>query len=371
MADSEQEDRTESPSQRRLDQARSEGNVPRSRDLSAAMVTLAGGIGLYSMGGTIGGRLMEMMRHGLSFTRATATGEGMMGRALVDGVLAAVWALAPLLGLMLAAAVLAPLALGGWSFSTQALGFKWGRLDPLAGVQRVFSLRGLIELAKALLRVAVVGGVAFIVLNHQIGQYSALGVEPPRVAFAHALNLCGSALIALGGALGLLALVDVPLVLWQYHSDLKMSREELRDEAKETEGSPEVKGRIRRLQHEMARRRMMSEVPKADVIVTNPTHYAVALRYDEQRMRAPVVIAKGSDLLALRIREIGAEHKVPIVEAPPLARALHSACDLGDEIPARLYQAVAQVLTYVFQLKRARRVGMPAPALPKIDVPPR
>ncbi|MFT3907098.1 MAG: flagellar biosynthesis protein FlhB [Steroidobacteraceae bacterium] len=370
MAEHDNEDRTESPSQRRLDEARKQGNVPRSRDLSAAMVTLAGGLGMYFMGQSIGGQLLSMMRHGLSFTRDAAMQDGAMTQALGSGLFEAVLSLVPLFGLLLAAAVLAPLALGGWSFSTEALGLKWERLDPIAGITRVFSLRGFIELGKALLRVTVVGIVAFVVLRRQMGQYNSLSVEPIGVAIGHAMSLCGTALIALGGALAFLALVDVPLALWQYHRDLKMTREELRDEAKETEGNPEVKGRIRRLQNEMSRRRMMSEVPKADVIVTNPTHYAVALRYDDKRMRAPIVIAKGTELLALRIREIGTEHKVPIVEAPPLARALHASCELGDEIPARLYAAVAQILTYVYQLRRARRVGLAAPRPPQIELPP-
>src|SRR5208337_526595 len=152
---------------------------------------------------------------------------------------------------------------------------------------------------------------------------------------------------------GAIAMVDVPLALWQYHQSLRMSREELREEHKDSEGSPEIKSRVRRAQQALARRRMMQEVPRADVVVTNPTHYAVALRYDEQRMRAPVVVAKGRDLIALKIRKLAAEHGVPTLEAPPLARALHASCELGDEIPARLYAAVAKVLTYVYQLRTA------------------
>jgi flagellar biosynthetic protein FlhB len=181
--------------------------------------------------------------------------------------------------------------------------------------------------------------------------------------------MAGTALIALGGALAAIALVDVPLALWQFNKQMRMTRQEIRDEHKETEGSPEIKSRVRRMQQAMARKRMMQEVPKASVVVTNPTHYAVALQYDESRMRAPIVVAKGQDLIAARIREIAQEHNVPLVEAPPLARALHANCELGDEIPARLYAAVAKILVYVYQLRTAGRRGEPKPGLPGLEFP--
>jgi flagellar biosynthetic protein FlhB len=369
MAELNDRERTESPSQKRLDDAREKGQVPRSRDLTAAAVVLAGGVGLYSMGGIVGGRMLALMHDGLSVTRNEALDSGRMLLQFEHGASQGLLAAAPLLGLLLAAALLAPLAIGGWNFSARALVPDFSRLDPIAGFGRVFSLRGLIELLKALARFIVVGLVALLVLRKQFHSFTALGIEPVQAATSHALRMCGAALIALGGALGAIALVDAPLALWQYHKSLRMSREELREEHKDSEGSPEIKSRVRRAQQALARRRMMQEVPKADVVVTNPTHYAVALRYDEQRMRAPVVVAKGRDLIALRIRELAAEHRVPTVEAAPLARALHASCELGDEIPARLYAAVAKVLTYVYQLRHARRTGVHAPALPEIEVP--
>ena len=370
MAETEQGDRTERPTPRRLEEARRRGEVPRSRDLSAALVTLAGGVGLYLLGGTIGGRLLALMAGSMSFSRAAATDPGellpALGAASLQGLLAA----APILGLLLAAALLAPLLIGGWNLSGEPLALNWSRLDPVAGLQRRFSLRGGLELLKALARVAVVAVAAVLLLRVQFGQFQLLGAEPIGVAIAHALSLAGSALILLGGALGLIALVDVPLTLWQHQRALRMTREEIREESKDVDGNPEIRARIRRAQQELARRRMMEEVPRADVVITNPTHYAVALRYDENRMRAPVVVAKGADLVALRIREIAAGHRVPLVEAPPLARALHASCELGDEIPARLYAAVAQVLTYVYQLRTARRRGLRAPPPPHIETPP-
>jgi flagellar biosynthetic protein FlhB len=363
-------ERTESPTQKRLDEARSRGQVPRSRDLGAAAVVLTGGFGLNSLGLLIGGRLLALMHDGLAITRTDAVDAGRMLAQFQHAALGGLIAAAPLLGLLLASAVLAPLAIGGWTFSGQALLPDFGRLSPGAGLARMFSSRGWIELGKSLLRFIVVALVAVVLLWHQFHSFSGLGAEPPRAAIGHALSLVGSALIALGGALAAIALVDAPLAVWQHHKALRMSREEIREEHKDTEGSPELKSRVRRAQQAIARRRMMQEVPTADVVITNPTHYAVALRYDDARMRAPVVVAKGRDLIAQRIREIAAEHRVALVEAPPLARALHAGCELGDEIPSRLYAAVAKIMVYVYQLRSARRQGAPPPVQPSIELPP-
>jgi flagellar biosynthetic protein FlhB len=226
-----------------------------------------------------------------------------------------------------------------------------------------------VELGKALGKFAIVGIAAVIVLRNNTDQLMGLGSEPINAAIAHAISMTGQALIALTAALVVIAAIDVPFQLWQHHKDLRMSREEVRQEHKESEGSPEVKGRIRAMQREIAERRMMQDLPKADVVVVNPTHYAVALRYDDKTMRAPVVVAKGLDLIALKIREVATEHSIPILEAPPLARALHRSVEIGDEIPSGLYAAVAQVLTYVFQLRTALRMRSLPPAPPKIEVP--
>lgn len=369
MSDTDNRDRTESPTQKRIDDARRRGQVPRSRDLGAAAVTLAGGLGLYSLGGLIGGRLSSLMRNGLQLSAAQSMGPDSMLHSLGSSAVAGAQALAPLLGLILAAAVLAPLSIGGWNFSATALVPQWSRLDPFNGLKRVFSLQGTLELLKSLARFMVVALIAVLVLRHQFRVFAALSMEPTHAAIGHAMKLAGTALIAFGGALVFIAAIDVPLALWQHFRSLRMTRQEVREEMRDSEGSPELRGRIRRMQQEMAGRRMMAAVPTADVVITNPTHYAVALRYDEARMRAPIVVAKGADLIAQRIRELAGEHSVPLVEAPPLARALHATCELGDEIPARLYAVVAQVLTYVYQLRTARRVGAAPPAPPVIDAP--
>jgi len=366
MAELEQQERTERPTQKRLEEARRHGQLPRSPELTTAAVVLIAGAGLNLMGGSIAARLHGMMHSGLALSRATVLDEGLLVRSLETRAAEAFIACAPVLGLTLAAALLAPLALGGWNLSFEALVPDFSRLSPLAGLQRIFSLRGAVELAKAFAKFLVVASVAVAFLWKKSGTLLLLGSEPLRPAIVHATQLAGQALLMLAGSLALIAAVDVPWQLWQYSQRLRMTRHEVREELKESEGAPEVRGRIRRAQQEVAKRRMIQEVPKAAVVVVNPTHYAVALRYDEERMRAPVVVAKGVNEVAARIREVATEHHVPIFEAPPLARALFRSVALGGEIPASLYVAVAQVLTYVYQLKSIQP-GAPPPPPPSID----
>ncbi|HEY4369359.1 MAG TPA: flagellar biosynthesis protein FlhB [Steroidobacteraceae bacterium] len=362
------QERTESATPKRLDEARKKGQIPRSRDLSAAAVLMTSGVALSSSGGQIGGELHGLMERSLLLTREEALDPGAMLPALSQAALEGFTACAPVLGMIMLAALLAPLVLGGWSFSSEALMPQFSRLNPLEGVKRMFSARSVIELMKALAKFSTVAFIAVLVLRKQSPQLLALGREPTNLAIAHAIQLAGSGLISVSAGLLLIAGIDVPYQLWQYAKQLKMTREEVRQEMRESEGSPEVKGRIRQLQQAAARQRMMSDVKKADVIVTNPTHFAVALRYDDKRMRAPVVVAKGADLIAARIREIATEHSVPIFEAPPLARVLFRNVDIGGEVPASLYVAVAQILSYIFQLRAAKLGGAPLPTRPVVAV---
>jgi flagellar biosynthesis protein FlhB len=361
------QERTEQPTSKRLEQAREQGQVPRSVELSAAAVMLLAGGGLHFVGGHLGSQLHDLMRSGLSLSRADSLDETRALGIFANEVLHALSACAPLLGLTLVAALLAPLAIGGWNLSLTTLLPDFSKLNPASGLGRIFSPRSVVELAKAFAKFLFIAFVAVWLLWSHAGELMGLGAEPVDSGLAHAATLAGHAFLILAGTMGLIAAVDVPLQLWQHNQKLKMSRQEIKDEMKENDGSPEMKGRIRRAQQELARRRMMEEVPKANVIVTNPTHFAVALRYDEKRMRAPIVVAKGADLIAARIREIATEHNVPIFEAPPLARALHRHVELGGEIPSNLYVAVAQVLTYIYQVKAARRYGAVMPQRPAID----
>jgi flagellar biosynthesis protein FlhB len=361
------QERTEQPTSKRLEQAREQGQVPRSTELNAATVMLLAGGGLHFMGGHLGLQLHDLMRSGLSLSHEDSMDETRALGIFANELKYALIACAPFLGLTLVAALIAPLAIGGWNMSFQALVPNFEKLNPASGLARMFSSRSIVELAKAFAKFLFIGFVAASLLWSHSGELMGLGAEPIDSALTHAATLAGHAFLMLAGTMGLIAAIDVPLQLWQHNQKLKMSRQEIKEEMKESDGSPEMKGRIRRAQQEIARRRMMQEVPKANVIITNPTHFAVALRYDEKRMRAPIVVAKGADLVAARIREVATEHDVPIFEAPPLARALHRHVDLGGEIPSNLYVAVAQVLTYIYQVKAARNYSAVMPQRPAID----
>jgi flagellar biosynthesis protein FlhB len=366
MAEDEQE-RTEQPTPKRLEEARRKGQIPRSTELSAAAVILTVGGGLHFLGGYMGTRLNGLMSASLTLTREQSVDESLLFPTMVTETAHALLACAPILGLTLVAALVAPLLLGGWNLSFEALAPDFTRLNPLSGLGRMFSTRSGVDLAKAFAKFILLALVAIALLRQKSGELMGLGLEPTRPAIAHAISLTGHALLMLAGTLGLIAAVDVPWQLFQHSKQLRMTRQEVREEMKESEGSPQIKGRIRTMQREIARRRMMHEVPKADVVIVNPTHFAVALKYDEKRMRAPIVVAKGADVIAARIREIATENVVPIFEAPPLARALFKSVEIGGEIPATLYVAVAQVLTYIYQLETARRGGMNPPTPPDID----
>ena len=266
------------------------------------------------------------------------------------------------------AAVLSAVFIGGWSFSLEAAAPKLGRMDPVKGIKRIFSANGLNELVKALAKFTIVALVAMAWLWFSVDQLAGLGRESISSGVAHALEICGLSLLVVSAGLVLIALVDVPFQLWQYEKKLRMTRQQVKEEFKETEGRPEVKSRIRQLQQQVATRRMMEELPTADVVITNPTHYAVALRYDDASMNAPRVIAKGKDLVAARIREVATEHGIPLFSAPPLARVLFRTTGIGDEVPARLYTAVAQVLAYIYQLDATPNPARRQPQKPVIEL---
>jgi flagellar biosynthetic protein FlhB len=360
-------ERTESATPKRLEEARKKGQVPRSTELSLAAVCISAAAAIYTLGGSAAGKLAELMRRSLTLSPQQAVGEGVIWPTLMDSGVHALLIILPILGATFIAALAAPLAIGGWNFSGQALMPQFSKLNPAAGLGRMFSARGSVELGKGIAKVLVVSMIGWVLLKGMTPQMMGLSSEPLQGAIAHSAALAGYSLLVLCFGLVAIAAFDVPFQLWQHSRDLKMTREEVKEEYKESDGSPETRGRIREAQRALARGRMMQEVPKADVVITNPTHYAVALRYDESRNRAPIVVAKGSDLLAAKIREIATENGVPLVAAPPLARALFRSVELGHEVPAALYVTVAQVLTYVYQLKAARERGAAPPPPPVIN----
>ena len=369
MAENENgQERTESATQKRKDDARRKGQVPRSRDLNSAAVTLLSAGAISVFGYRAVEQMSAMMRGGLSLHFGSTIDPAQMFTSLHGAAMAAFMAVLPILAAGFLAAILAPMSLSGWNFSAEALMPQFSRLDPIAGFGRMFAVTSWIELGKSMLKFALVTIVAILLLKKDTLALMSLGNEPLQVAMQHMAGLCSSALITLASSMLIIAGIDVPIQLWQHAKQLKMSRQEIKEEYKESEGSPEVKSKIRQMQQEAARRRMMEQVPKADVIVTNPTHFAVALRYDENRNRAPIVVAKGMDMVAARIREIAAENKVPLFEAPPLARVLYRIVDLNQEIPSSLYAAVAQVLTYIYQLRAFNKGLTDMPQRPVINV---
>ncbi|HXA99834.1 MAG TPA: flagellar biosynthesis protein FlhB [Steroidobacteraceae bacterium] len=367
MAESEMGgERTEEPSQRRLQEARERGQIPRSRELTNFATMIGGSAALVAIGGSLTARLSQMMRKGLSIDASTLRNTDSMAASLGDAGVSAVLALLPVFGALVALVLLASVLLGGWNFSPRAMTPDFSRLSPLAGLQRLFGLRGLTELGKALLKCLVVGGVCAGIVSWIFGDVLSLARMAPRAAVGRGAGLLSWAFVWLCASLALVAMVDVPLQLFQFKRALRMTRQELRDESKEMDGRPETKQRIRQMQQTLARRRMMHKVPTADVVIVNPTHFAVALKYDPMKMRAPRVLAKGVDMVAQNIRRIAEEHRVPLFESPKLARALYRSTDLNKEIPAGLYVAVAQVLSYIFRLRTlnptaAARMARPDP----------
>lgn len=368
MAEESDLEKTEPASPGRLEKAREEGQVARSRELVTFVMLVTGIGGLWAMGEMIGGHFGSALRNGLQFERASAFDASHMMVQAGTAVLHALQALMPLLAMMLVAALVAPMMLGGWLLSTKSLAPNFSKMNPVAGIGRMFSTESLAELVKTIVKSLLVGSVAWWVISGNVASIMGLMSEPVHAALPHTLRLVASSCALIIGSLLLVAAIDVPYQLWSHARKLRMSREDLRQEQKENDGDPQVKAQIRRQQQQMAKRRMMAEVPKADIIVTNPTHFAVALKYHDKEMRAPRVVAKGADLVALRIRAMAEENKIPILEAPPLTRALYRHTQLGDEIPAALYAAVAEVLAWAYQLHRWRSEGGTPPRTPQ-DLP--
>jgi flagellar biosynthesis protein FlhB len=334
------------------------------------MVVLAGVAALMNSGESAFLHARQIFSLGLGYSREALFSDALPGRTLHAAMREALNLFAPVALATMLATLAAPLLLGGLNFSAQALQPKFERLDPIKGLGRIFAMRGLVELGKALLKLVFIGAVLALLLRHWQGELQATGRGSVTAGIAQSIGLLGRAALWFGSILALIGGIDALYQKFDHAKNLRMTKQEIKDEMKESEGNPEMKGRIRQVQQAQARRRMMEELPKADVVVVNPTHFAVALRYDDGRMGAPRVIAKGIDVLAQQIRLVAGSHRIPMVESPPLARALYATTELGREIPAALYVAVAQVLAYVYQLKQAAAQGETPPAAPTPEVDP-
>lgn len=354
MAESSAQERTEEATPKRREDARKKGQVPRSKELNTLTSLLAAGIGMLIFGRQIITDISSLLTEGLSFGHEAAFSNSIISIQMTDSVTKFLLLLGPLFLLLAVTALVSPISLGGWVFNMASLAPKAERISIIKGFGKMFSSKSLMELVKAIAKFILVAAVTVYVIAQALDSIFALPLQPISQAFDSTGMLFIWSFLGFSSVLILVALVDIPYQLWDFKRQIKMSKQEIKDEMKETDGKPEVKAAIRERQQEFARQRMMSEVPMADVVITNPTHFAVALRYDTSGTGAPKVVAKGRDLVASRIREIAEEHGVALFEAPPLARALYASTDLNQEIPGNLFLAVAQVLAYIFQLKKAR-----------------
>ena len=370
MAEDSDLDKTEDPTSRRIEQAREQGQVPHSRELGTFLVLLTASVTFWMLGSWFFQRTLVITRKAFTVDAQIMREPAMMLPRLADISLDALLVFSPFLGLLLLAAVLPPFFLNAWVFAPKAIAPDLNRMNPISGFGRIFSLNSLMELGKATLKALLVGAVAVWLMMGRREEIMSLLTQPIEAGVVHAGHLMSFAFLILVATLVLVVAADVPFQLWQYFDKLKMTKEEVKREMREMMGDPQVKSRIRSLQMQAARRRMMTAVPQADVVVTNPTHYAVALSY-KAGMAAPKVLAMGAGAIAQKIKALAAEHAVPTVEAPPLARALYKHGEIDAEIPSALYSAVAEVLAYIYQLASWRKSGGVYPVLSKqLPVPP-
>jgi len=370
MAESESgQERSEEPTEKKLNDAKKKGQIARSRDFNTMVIIALAAVALIMLGKQMVFDLSEIMQNFFQPTRLDIFDPKGTLRWFYSAMLEGVWLVVPFLGLMLIGALFAPIMIGGWAFSLESVSPKLSKLDPLKGLKKILSLKSLVELAKSMGKFFLVAAIALVVIWSNVDAYLQLGNMPMRAALVKAGELLTWAFLLITIALMIIAAIDVPFQIWDHSKQMKMTLQEVKDEMKDTEGKPEVKAKIRQTQREMAEARMMSDVPDADVVITNPTHFAVALKYDPENMRAPRVLAKGADFVAVNIRKVAAANNILLLETPPLARALYHTTEIGREIPQGLYVAVAQILAYVFQLRDVQKNGGEKPTRPEPDIP--
>lgn len=357
------QERSEEPTAKRLSEARKKGQVARSRELNTLLVMLVSALTLWLFSASAMTGFVAIVSDALSPNGDVLRDPELIPVHFMQVMMSALVLIAPFLAITVVAALAGPALMGGMLFSAEAIAFKAEKLDPIKGLGRVFSTKGLIELVKALLKFFLVLGVAVLIYKFLERDVMSLITLDVREGIARSGSMIMVALVLLSATLVLIAAIDVPFQLWSHNKQMRMTKQEIKDESKETDGRPEVKSRIRQLQHEASQRRMLQDVPDADVVITNPTHFSVALKYDKDGSGAPRVVAKGQDLIAFKIRSIAMEHDVAIYEEPPLARALHGTTEIGDEIPGPLFLAVARVLAYVYHLRQSTPTDyIPRPA---------
>jgi flagellar biosynthetic protein FlhB len=371
MADSDSGEKTEDPTEKKLADARKKGQIARSKDLGTMFVLVGSAFSMFVMGDALVEALSQMMKKLFTLTRVEALDFNALIKIAYNGFSDVFMPLLWIFFIIIVAAFVGNTMLGGISFSFDAMAPKASRLSPLAGFKRMFGVQAAVELVKSILKFFVVCIVAFFLLSSLFNEILLLSLENIPINFKHAVTMLLWMFLALACSIGIIVAIDAPYQVWNHNKELKMTKQEVKDEHKNTEGSPEIKGRIKQTQYEMSQRRMMGEVPNSDVVITNPTHYAVALRYDADQGGVPILVAKGVDEMAMHIRTIAKEHEVAIIPSPALARSLFYTCEINEDIPEELFAAVAQVLAFIFQLNEHKkgRAKKPKPIAKLLPIP--
>jgi flagellar biosynthesis protein FlhB len=363
------QERTEQATPKRVDEAKEKGQISRSKELSTMAILMSSALIFVFMGQQLSASLQTLMETNFSIERKNIFDDLFLLNAIAESGKDVLLDFTPFIVLICLVAFFAPMMVGGWLFSPQALSLKLDKLNPISGIKRLFSANSLMELLKALAKFVLVVGIAVFLLWHNIYELLSVGRNGLENGLVDASSLVIGCFFIVCLATVLIAFVDVPFQIWNHSKQLKMTKQQVKDEMKDTEGKPEVKSQIRMLQQELANRRMMEAIPDADVIITNPTHYAVALSYKPNEMTTPKLVAKGVDLVAERIRNVANENNVMIFPAPMLARALYFSTKVNQDIPAGLYLAVAQVLAYIFQLRESVNIARGNKPKPPGDLP--
>lgn len=369
MAEADGQEKTEQPTGKRIEDSRKKGQVARSKELATFLVLISGVCGLWLVSSFLYRGLREVITRSFVLTKADLFDIKAMEKILLENILSVTWPLVSMFAIVIVMAFVGSIGVGGMNFSSEAMMPKFSKISPANGIKRVFSLNSVIELVKAILKVVLVGSICFFLITGNIEEILAFSTMEITYAVREAINTLFWILLFIVSAMIPIVALDAPFQLWHHMEQLKMTKQEVKEEYKQQEGNPQVKSQMRSMMYQLINRRMMQNIPEADVVVTNPTHYAVALKYDQFGLTAPTVVAKGVDDIAEKIKEIARESEVMIIPAPPLARALYYTTDLDEEIPRGLFAAVAQVLAYVFQMKQFRKGKAPRPRDLKKDLP--
>jgi flagellar biosynthetic protein FlhB len=371
MAESDSGEKTEEPTAKKLSDARKKGQIARSKDLGTMFVLVGSALAMMMMGSDLVQGLSSMMKRLFSLSRQEVMDVHAIPSVISSGVSAIIFPMLTIFAIIMLAAFIGNTMLGGMAFSWEAMAPKANRLSPFEGFKRMFGVQAAVELIKSILKFFVVFIVAYLLLTSLFEQILGLSLEAIPTNFEHAVTMLLWMFLALGLSIGIIVAIDAPYQVWNHARQLKMTKQEIKDEFKNTEGNPEVKGRIKQTQYEMSQRRMMSEVPNSDVVITNPTHYSVALKYDPEAGGAPIMVAKGLDQMAMHIRTIAKENGVEIIQSAALARSLYYTAEVDQDIPEELYAAVAQVLAFIFQLSEHKkgRAKRPIPVAKNLPIP--